>query len=116
MAREIICLTHHTWVEGMCNYGGDLACRDCTEQRIKQLEEEQRDLKKTISNQTESYSKALNYNNDLENQVKQLEEENQKLREVIEEIKKNFNSCCYCEEKIKIAEKASEEKWTLRKE
>ena len=39
MTREIICLTHHTWIEGMCNYGGDLACRDCTEQRIKQLEE-----------------------------------------------------------------------------
>ena len=42
MAREIICLTHHTWIEGMCNYGGDLACRDCTEQRIKQLEEVKR--------------------------------------------------------------------------
>ena len=44
------------------------------QQRIEQLEDEQKDFKKTISNQIESYSKALNYNNDLESKVKQLED------------------------------------------
>ena len=47
----------------------------------------------------------------------ELREENKKLREVIEEIKKNLNSCCYCEEKIKIAEKAlvSQMRYTLHR-
>ena len=40
--------------------------------KIKQLEAELKDHKKTISNQTESYAKALNYNNELEAENKRL--------------------------------------------
>ena len=77
------------------------------QQRIEQLEDEQKDFKKTISNQIESYSKALNYNNDLESKVKQLED-------TLRDIDKMTEDKNICEVKLLAiknrAQKALEEK------
>ena len=46
------------------------------------------DLKKTISNQTESYAKALNYNNELEQERDRLLKENDELRKENEKLRR----------------------------
>ena len=58
----------------------DDECLMChSEDKIKELEAEIKDHKKTINNQTESYEKALNYNNDLEQENQRLKEEKEKI-------------------------------------